>query len=67
VVDGNIHDNAIEPSVEARAPLELVYVLVDLDESVLDGIERVVFVFDDAHGHGKRSTVILVVERPKSR
>jgi hypothetical protein len=44
-----------------------VYVLVNLDESILNGIERVIFVLDDTHGHGKRSAVILVEERPKSR
>jgi hypothetical protein len=44
-----------------------VYVFVDLDESILNGVGRVIFVLDDAHGHGKRPTMILVEERPKSR
>jgi hypothetical protein len=39
---------------------------MDLDESILNGIQRVIFVLDDAHGHSKRSTMILVVERSKS-
>jgi hypothetical protein len=67
VVDGDIHDDTIEPSVKARAPLKLVYVFVDLDESLLNGIHGVIFVLDDAHGHGESSTMILVEQRPKCR
>jgi hypothetical protein len=67
VVDRSIHDDTIEPSLEARAPLKFVYVLVDLDESLLNGIQSIIFVFDDTHGHGKRATMILIEERPKSR
>jgi len=43
-----------------------MYVLVDLDECLLNGIQGVIFVLDHAHGHGKRSTMILVEESSKS-
>jgi len=46
--------------------LKLVYILVDLDESLLNGVEGIIFVLDDAHGHGKRPSMILIEQRPKS-
>ena len=66
VVDGNVHDDAIQPGVKAGAALELVDVLMHLDEGFLNGVESVVFVLEDAHGHRKGSTMIFVEERSKS-
>jgi hypothetical protein len=67
VVDRGIHDDPIKPSVEARAALELVDVLMNLDERLLDGVQSVVLVLDDAHGDGKRPPMILLEQRSKSR
>jgi len=39
---------------------------MDLDESLLNGVEGIIFVLDDAHGHGKRPSMILIEQRPKS-
>src|ERR1043165_6877044 len=53
VVDGEVHDDPVQPGEEAGVAFKLVQVLVSLDESVLDHVQGVVLVTD----HTKRQRV----------
>lgn len=65
MVDGEVHHDAVEPGVEARSPLEILDVPMNLDEGFLDDVPGILFVLHDPKRHRKSPPVVPVVEFPE--
>src|SRR5690606_22326008 len=67
VVDREVHDDPVEPGVEAALPFELADVAVDLDECVLHDVERVLLALHDTEGDGVRAPMVALEQGAEGR
>ena len=65
-IDAEIGHDAIEPGVKARVALKLTDVSVHLDESLLDHIQRIFLVSQEAQGHRVDLALVALHQDAKS-